>query len=86
MSHSEICPVCGGTGIFKCVQYEQLNAPYPFVTSPIKSYMERTCHGCQGKGWITVEDNQWKPNYYGTNSKDIYMTDDTTYNHIPHTD
>lgn len=86
MSHSEICPVCGGTGIFKCVQYEQLNAPYPFVTSPIKSYMERTCHGCQGKGWITVEDNQWKPNYYGTNSKDIYMTGDTTYNHIPHTD
>ncbi len=56
MSHSEICPVCGGTGIFKCVQYEQLNAPYPFVTSPIKSYTERTCHGCQGKGWITVPD------------------------------
>ena len=86
MSHSEICPVCGGTGIFECVQYEQLNAPYPFVTGPIKSYSKRTCHGCQGKGWITVEDKQWKPNYYGTDSKDTYMTGHTTYNHIPHID
>ena len=58
MSHSEICPVCNGTGIFRVIRYEQLGTPYPFIGGPIKYYNENPCHGCNGKGWITVEDKE----------------------------
>ena len=46
-SHAEICPVCKGTG--KYVQ--QLN---PTNTTGINSSISFTCHGCNGKGWVTV--------------------------------
>ena len=59
MSHSEICPVCNGTGIFRVIRYEQLGTPHPFVSGPtFKYYNENPCHGCNGKGWITVEDKE----------------------------
>lgn len=48
MSHSEICPVCNGAG--KIRQY----LDYVCTTN---CYSETTCHGCLGKGWVTVEDN-----------------------------
>lgn len=35
MAHSEICPVCGGSGEAKT---------------------GATCKGCEGKGWVTVQD------------------------------
>lgn len=38
MSHEEVCPLCKGTG-----QYFSEGA----VT-------DQKCHGCDGKGWITV--------------------------------
>lgn len=41
--HSEICPVCGGTGIYK--EYQNYSS---------WTYMAKTCHGCSGRGWITV--------------------------------
>lgn len=83
MCHSEICPVCGGTGVYKLVKYRQLGTPYPFVSGPIEYYSEKTCHGCQGKGWITIEDKQWQPVYYGTGTNESITTDHTLSNHIP---
>lgn len=48
-NHAEICPVCKGAGKYK----DYSNGSYG--TSVI--YMECVCHGCKGKGWITVNDN-----------------------------
>ena len=47
--HTEICPVCKGTGIYK--HYRD----YFEMTSGI-CYLEQTCHGCGGKGWIVVPE------------------------------
>lgn len=41
MAHAEICPVCNGKG--KVMEQPTTN---PFPT--------KTCHGCSGKGWVTV--------------------------------
>lgn len=46
MSHSEKCPVCQGSG--------QLMNMNPQITA---GYYTTTCNGCNGKGWITVEDS-----------------------------
>ena len=53
MSHSEICPVCKGKG-------KKVKA----VEGSIKTE-NISCHGCEGKGWITIHDNniQWYPSY-----------------------
>lgn len=83
MCHSEVCPVCGGTGVFKLVKYRQLGTPYPFVSGPIEYYSEKTCHGCQGKGWISVEDPPFNPVYYGTGTNESIITNHTISNHIP---
>lgn len=48
MQHAEICPVCKGSGIY-CEYVD-----YVHTTGPIN---KRTCHGCSGKGWITVPDS-----------------------------
>ena len=45
MSHSEICPLCKGKGIID--NYKLL-----------KSRRNDKCHGCDGKGWVSVEDKQ----------------------------
>lgn len=54
MSHSEICPVCGGAGKIR-TYLDPLGFGY---STSGKTYTEKTCHGCQGKGWITIEDKQ----------------------------
>ena len=46
MSHSEKCPICNGTGAVS-------EAPDGVSTCPSKI----VCHGCNGNGWITVQDN-----------------------------
>ena len=45
MSHSEICPVCGGAGKIK-TYLDPLGFGY---STSGKTYTEKTCHGCQGK-------------------------------------
>lgn len=42
---ADLCPVCNGTGKYK--EYNDLN--YTNAT-----HIERTCHGCNGKGWVTI--------------------------------
>jgi DnaJ-class molecular chaperone len=50
MTHSEKCPVCNG-----CGKNWNLDDGITEVTFP------RTCHGCSGKGWITIPDFPVKP-------------------------
>ena len=51
MARAEICPVCSGTGV-----YPKLDPDDKTQVTP------NLCHGCQGKGWISVEDTY--PPYY----------------------
>ena len=39
MAHSEKCPVCDGTGKYKKDWSDE----------------EMSCHGCNGRGWITIK-------------------------------
>mgnify|MGYP005766071789 CR=1 FL=1 len=55
--NAQICPVCKGTGKYTVVKYRETNYLYPFNTSPIEFYSERTCHGCNGKGWVAVSES-----------------------------
>lgn len=53
MSHSEICPICNGSGKYKIYEIHH--------DISTECFAEYTCHGCGGKGWIIVEDKQ--PDY-----------------------
>jgi len=48
MSHAERCPVCWGAG------WVGANLPAGTTSSPVLV----TCHGCGGKGWVTVKDRE----------------------------
>lgn len=45
MTHAERCPVCNGTGKLQNWSYSTSSAS-----------LSTTCHGCGGKGWVTVGD------------------------------
>lgn len=51
MAHAEICPVCEGIGRIKELNDGTINKIE--LSLPINA---RVCHGCDGKGWVTVED------------------------------
>ena len=51
MAHSEICPVCGGSG--KITKDDNTTA----------GRREVKCHGCNGNGWITVGIDYPPPHY-----------------------
>lgn len=60
MAHAEICPICKGKGKVKIVAPEVLKE---VTTDMIQGY--ETCHGCGGKGWITVgAENPFLDNDY----------------------
>ena len=44
-AHAEICPVCRGTGNVTPTESDTTAVPQP-----------RTCHGCNGAGWVAVWD------------------------------
>ena len=49
MAKAVICPVCGGTGKYK---------------KAFSTEEEKTCHGCNSKGWVEVADDYyWYPSY-----------------------
>ena len=47
MSHAERCPVCDGTGKLPVFPSYSGSVPGPLTE----------CHGCRGKGWVTVPDD-----------------------------
>ena len=49
MRHAEVCPLCGGSGVAGA--YGKGNRPLPVGTA-----CYTLCHGCNGKGWVEVED------------------------------
>lgn len=47
MTHAERCPVCWGKGTVEARNWGvDINASNP-----------TTCHGCNGKGWVEVNDH-----------------------------
>lgn len=51
MSHAERCPVCFGSGKVRPV-------------ADCTGRTEVSCYGCDGKGWVTVQDSDtfwWRP-------------------------
>lgn len=48
-THAELCPVCHGTGKYKDYSYSNYGS---------NIFIENTCHGCNGKGWVTIENNK----------------------------
>lgn len=55
MAHSEKCPVCNGSG----VTYEVwVDLPQMRAAEDSK---EVPCHGCNGKGWVEVDDEIHAP-------------------------
>lgn len=44
--HSEICPVCQGKGLIPAVD----------VGDPMDDHDRKPCHGCNGKGWVEIND------------------------------
>jgi len=45
MTQAVVCPVCSGTGKV---------SESPNVNSTSASGNRRTCHGCDGKGWVEI--------------------------------
>jgi len=59
MAHAERCPICNGNGTIKTTQDDG--------TTLGSVELQETCHGCDGKGWVTVSDGQ---GYYGDHYND----------------
>jgi hypothetical protein len=58
--HAERCPVCFGVGYYT-------PAPDPFTSGVA---VARPCHGCDGRGWVTVVDD----NMSDSNSVSVDVT------------
>jgi len=52
MAHSETCPLCGGSGKLKLAGGKPAEQEDIFA---------KTCHGCGGQGWVTVQDKSHYP-------------------------
>jgi len=51
MAHAERCPICYGKGT---------------IPDKYNTNTEHKCHGCDGKGWVSVADEPYYPypSYY----------------------
>ena len=68
--HSELCPVCKGDGIIPDTKPETLS------TDVVGN---KDCHGCDGKGWIPVEDSKETPAIIYVYPQPIYVQPTTPY-------
>lgn len=50
MSHAEKCPICFGAGVITGLK----DGVRPYMGSCTYP----TCHGCGGRGWVTVESKE----------------------------
>jgi len=58
------CPVCHGTGKF--------TGPINFGTT--SDPLEKTCHGCGGKGWVVIGKNDPPETPYPCMRSHVYPT------------
>lgn len=63
MSHAEICPICKGKGT---------------IEDKESTCGGKSCHGCSGSGWVTVQDQ-----YPISNLPSHKWSDSTTYTWSP---
>ena len=68
MAHAEKCPICLGEGFVYKVPKEITGV---FTRFLLQSSYKQTCHGCGGKGWIEIQDQQ--PGYWPWPSYDISL-------------
>ncbi len=54
MAHAEICPVCKGSGQTRVTQVVLT----PDTVGSREQLVWGRCHGCDGRGWIEVSDQQ----------------------------
>ena len=80
-THSEICPVCQGSGRYRKV-IDPNGMGYKNTSIGLCSY-ETTCHGCNGKGWVVVDNNEVE---YGRVTYGGFNMQDAINQHIPHID
>ena len=80
-THSEICPVCQGSGKYRKV-IDPNGMGYKNTSVGLCSY-ETTCHGCNGKGWVVVDDNEIE---YGKITYNNFNMEEAIEQHIPHLD
>ena len=62
--HAELCPVCEGKGINTRVTVE-------WDTPEGREHEHPTCHGCDGRGWVPVEDDKPTPPKFAIHSHPV---------------
>jgi len=55
MAHAEKCPVCDGERILRYIDETRVTGIH------LGGETEKQCHGCNGKGWVEVKDNEASP-------------------------
>lgn len=72
MAHAEKCPVCNGAGKIPDYSLEVSTA----VNTNIK-----TCHGCDGVGWVTVQENRILPSYIEPRARESFHKHKSSIKH-----
>lgn len=72
-SHAELCPVCKGRGYINEVGF----------TGKVDPTTETKCHGCDGKGWVTVSDNKEHVPIYSQPYVHWYPEACVPWEHVP---
>lgn len=76
-NQAEICPVYHGSGKYK----ETYNMNYIYAT-----YIEKTCHCCEGKDWVIVpqtKDIQWSSFFSSTGEPQTFNMEKAIEEHVP---
>jgi hypothetical protein len=65
---AELCPVCRGSG-----KYPYIIKPNPFLdpskSEEPKNVKQHDCHGCNGRGWISLPEDPPHPIFFPPKDK-----------------
>ena len=66
---AELCPVCRGSGTYPVKQNTNVFGSPSNITNPQqplqgKPLGERKCHGCDGKGWILIQNDNNRDDFF----------------------
>ena len=62
--HAERCPICYGEGTLRYIDGIELSGIH------LNGEEEKQCHGCNGKGWVEVQNETTLP------SETLFVTND----------